>query len=87
MIVVLALAGFACLACGTYRQAQLLFGARATRRMRQAWLAGGYALLGGSLIAALATPDWRRGLVGWFGTLTIAALGVVGAGWTLSPRR
>lgn len=86
MSVVLALAGFALLAGGTYRQAHLLFGTRATASRRRMSLLAGAALLTLSLVHVLASADWARGLIAWFGELTLAALLVVGLLWLVTHR-
>lgn len=74
---ILLLAGFAALAAGTYRSSRWLFGRLLPAGVRRAVLALGYALLAGSLWRALAGDDPARGLVEWFGLLTLAALIVV----------
>lgn len=85
MSLLLALLGFAALAGGTHRQAAMLWGT-ATPTWRRPLLAGGHALLAASLILACTGADRVRGLIQWFGDLTIAALLIVLLFW-LAGRR
>ena len=83
----LVLAGFAALAAGTYRSSLRMFGRLPPLRTRVAVLGLGYALLGASLLRVLTRPDAARGLVEWFGMLTVCALIVVGTLWMVARAR
>lgn len=87
MSFLIALVAFACLAGGTYRQAQLLFGPRATPRRRLLLLGVGYGLLILSLAFAITGADRGRGFVQWFGEITLTALCVILLVWAYGRRR
>ncbi|WP_084581534.1 DUF3325 family protein [Sphingomonas azotifigens] len=69
----LVLLGVFTLAAAMPRHAPALLGGWATRLRPQSLRIAGWALLAAALAVTLATPDWPRALVAWFGWPTLAA--------------
>ncbi|OAN66752.1 DUF3325 family protein [Sphingomonas sp. TDK1] len=67
------LIGFFALAAAMPRHATALLGSWQKHIRSSQLRAAGWALLATAFAVTLATPDWGRAMVGWCGTLTLAA--------------
>jgi len=77
--------GLFALAAGMSRHGLALLGPWHTAPRARSLPLAGWVLVALSLLAALATPDWPRALVTWFGLAPLAA-GIVLLSLTFAPQ-